>query len=188
MRIPINLASQPFRRDRPMLIASSAVAVLLAGLLAILISLSVTERGQLADTRKDIEQRQARLRTLTTEQSRLETILRRPENAEVLERSIFLNKLLYRKGISWTRIFADLEKVVPFNVRIISIRPSANSQNQISLDMLVGAESPQPVIQFVKALEDSPLFGEANLSISMPPSQTEPLWRCRVSANYAQKF
>lgn len=188
MRIPINLASQPFRRDRAVLIASSAVAVLLVGLLAVLVSLSVTESGQLADTHKDIARLQARVRALDVEQSRLDAILRKPENAEVLERSIFLNKLLYRKGISWTRIFADLEKVVPYNVRIISIRPSANAQNQITLDMMVGAESPQPVIQLLKALEDSPLFGEANLAISIPPSQTEPLFRCRVSVNYVQKL
>ena len=29
MRIPINLSSEPFRRDRPMLVASAACAVLL---------------------------------------------------------------------------------------------------------------------------------------------------------------
>ena len=48
-----------------------------------------------------------------TEQARQDAILRQPENAEVLERSLFLNALLYRKGISWTRIFADLEKSFP---------------------------------------------------------------------------
>ena len=34
MRIPVNLLSEPFRRDRPMLVASTACAVILAGLLA----------------------------------------------------------------------------------------------------------------------------------------------------------
>ena len=33
MKIPINLASQPFRRDRAMLVASIAVSLLLAGTL-----------------------------------------------------------------------------------------------------------------------------------------------------------
>ena len=57
-------------------------------------------------------------------------MLRKPENAEVLERSVFLNALLVRKGISWTRIFADLEKVLPHNVRIIQIHPSVDAQNR----------------------------------------------------------
>ena len=70
----------------------------------------------------------------------------------------------------------------------MSIRPSVNAQNQITLDMQVGAESPEPVIDLVRRLEGSPLFGAAYLHSSMPPSQTEPLFRCRVSVNYAQKL
>ena len=31
VRIPINLASEPFRRDRPLIVASTAVALLLMG-------------------------------------------------------------------------------------------------------------------------------------------------------------
>ena len=64
---------------------------------------------------------------------RLESVLRQPENAEVLERNLFLNSLLYAKGISWTRLFDDLEKVMPHNVRLVSIRPQATGQNEILL-------------------------------------------------------
>ncbi len=188
MKIPINLASQPFRRDRPVLVASSLLAVVLIVLLGGLVALEMSQRSQLADSRASVEQLQRRLASLNAEQSRLEGVLRKPENAQVLERSLFLNALLYRKGISWTKIFADLETVMPHNVRIISIRPSVNSQNQISLDMLVGTESPEPIIDMLKALETSPLFGATYVHNTMPPSQTEPLYRYRVSVNYAQKL
>jgi type IV pilus assembly protein PilN len=106
----------------------------------------------------------------------------------VLERSLFLNALLFRKGISWTRIFADLEQTLPHNVRLISIRPFVNAQNQITLEMNVGAESPEPIIALLKALEESPLFGSVYQHTSLPPSQSEPLYRYRVSVNYAQKL
>jgi len=39
MKIPINLASEPFRRDRAMLVASAAVAVLLMASLGVLFAL-----------------------------------------------------------------------------------------------------------------------------------------------------
>ena len=42
----------------------------------------------------------------------MENVLRQPQNAEVLDRSVFLNDLLMRKGVSWTRIFSDLENVL----------------------------------------------------------------------------
>ena len=67
--------------------------------------------------------------------------MRRPENAEVLERSLFLNTLIDRKAISWTKIFEDLEKVMPYNVRLVSVRlPAVDSNNQVLLDMVVGAK------------------------------------------------
>jgi len=188
MKIPINLASQPFRRDRPVLVASCLLGVVLLGLLGVLVSIALMERGQLADTRDEINRLQKQIRSISNEQARLDAVLRRPENAEVLERSVFLNSLLYRKGISWTRIFSDLEKTIPYNVRVISIRPMVNAQNQITLDMTVGAETPEPVIDLLKSLESSPVFGSAYLHSSMPPSQTDPLYRYRVSVNYAQKL
>src|SRR4051794_19862262 len=131
MKIPINLASQPYRRDRPMIVASIVVSLLLVGTLGFLISLALTDKTQLVDTRRNIEKLNRQIQQASGEQARLDAVLRQPDNAEVLERSVFLNTLLYRKGISWTRIFADLEKTVPHNVRVISIRPFVNAQNQI---------------------------------------------------------
>lgn len=188
MKIQINLASEPFRRDRPVLVVSALVGIAMLVLLGLLISIAVMERGRFAETHHAIAQYQGQTRSLSLQQARLDGVLRKPENAEVLERSLFLNSLLYRKGISWSRIFFDLEKTIPYNVRVISIRPTVNAQNQITLDMTVGAESPEPVIDLLKSLESAPAFGSAYLHSSMPPSQTDPLYRYRVSVNYAQKL
>ena len=188
MKIPINLASQPFRRDRPMIVASLAVCLLLMGTLGVLISLVLADRAQSSDLRHEVAQLQSAIRQNTAEQAKFDAVLRQPENAEVLERSVFLNALLYRKGISWTRIFADLEKVVPYNVRIMAIRPSVVGPNQVMLDMTIGAEAPAPVIELLKNLEGSPRFGAVYSHSLLPPTQTDKLYRCRVSVNYAQSL
>jgi Tfp pilus assembly protein PilN len=188
MRIPVNLASQPFRRDRALLVASGAAGVLLTALLLFLISLNSLESREAAETQRQNARLESRIRALSAEQAREDATLHKPENAEVLERSLFLNSMLYRKGISWTRIFADLEKVVPYNVRIMSIRPSVVGPNQVSLDMTIGSESPPPVIELLKNLEGSPLFGAVYSHSWLPPTQTDKLYRCRVSVNYAQKL
>jgi type IV pilus assembly protein PilN len=188
MRIPINLASQPFRRDRAVLVASGALGVLLIVLLVFLLSLNNMQSGQVAETRAEIARLESQFQAVSAQQARQDAILRQPENAEVLERSLFLNALLYRKGISWTRIFADLEKVVPYNVRIMTIRPSVAGQNQVSLDMTVGSETPVAVIELLKNLEGSPRFGAVYSHSLLPPTQTDKLYRCRVSVNYVQKL
>jgi hypothetical protein len=188
MKIPINLASQPFRRDRAMLMASSAVSLLLVGTLGALISLALTDRAQLADLRRDVIRIKTQLAAETAQQQRLETVLHKPENAEVLETSVFINTLLYRKGISWTRILADLEQTMPAKVKVLNIRPYLSGKNQVTLDMLVGAESAEPVIDLYKAMENSPLFGAVSQQSYLPPSQAEPLHRYRFTVNYAQKL
>ena len=188
LRIPINLATEPFRRDRQMLMGSAAIALLLALLLVFQVFKIVSERHQAADIRIAIDRENEQIRAISAQQAKLNATLRKPENAVVLERSLFLNTLIDRKAISWTKIFADLEKVVPYNVRLISIRPAVNSQNQIVLEMHVGAERTEYLLQLLKKLESSELFGHTSVSSSLPPSQTDPLYRLTVNVNYAQKL
>ena len=72
MRVPINLASQPFRRDRPMLIATAACAVALLGLLGVLIFLIVGERASASDSRIAVQKLNNQLRGINAEQAKLD--------------------------------------------------------------------------------------------------------------------
>lgn len=188
MKIPINLASQPFRRDRALIVASAVVAVLLVFSLVTLIALAMSDNNQMGDVRREIARLNRQIREVTKTQSEYDTILHQPANAEVLERSIFINSLLYRKGISWTRLLADLEKTMPPNVRVLNIRPYVTGKSKITLDLMVGAEGPDAVITLYTALETSPLFGSVLQTSYAPPSQAEPLYRYRFTVNYVQKL
>ncbi len=189
MRIPINLSTEPFRRDRAMLVASSSLAVVLALMLGVLVYLIVGDRARVKDTRVAVSRLDSEVRTISAEQAKLDSTLRQPANAEVLQRSWLLNALLERKSISWTRIFADLEGVMPMDVRLISVRlPQITTQNEVVLDVQVGSKAPEPVIDFLIRLRKSPLFGPVDLKSSQPPTQNEPLYRYRFTVNYAQKL
>jgi type IV pilus assembly protein PilN len=187
MKIPINLASQPFRRDRAMLLASATVSALLVATLGILVSLAISDRAQLADARKEVSRLNRQIRSIAAEQARQDGVLRKPENAEVLERSVFVNSLLKRKGISWSRIFSDLETKVPHNVRVIQIHPTVNGRDEVALDMTVAAESPAPMVEFLRALEAAP-FTRPDIRLWQQPTQAEPIFKYRVSVQYAQKL
>jgi type IV pilus assembly protein PilN len=186
MKVSINLASQPFRRDRAMLVASIAVAVLLAGTLGVLIMLARSDDAQLAEVRQEVSGLRAQIAAANKEQQAADAVLRQPQNADVLVQSVFLNTLLYRKGISWTKLLADLEKVMPHNVKVINIRPFVSGKGEITLDMLVGAEGPKAVLEMYKALESSALFGGVLPQQTSPPSQSDPLYKYRFTVNYAQ--
>ena len=189
MRIHVNLASEPFRRDRPMLVATAACSLVLIALLGVLFLLIVSERSRQTETRTAVANLNSDLRAITAEQTKLDATLHLPMNAEVLERSLLLNSLIQRKSISWTKLYADIEGVKPDNVRLIQVSlPQINTRNEVTLNMEVASQSQGPVIEFLKRLENSPLFGPTNLSRSSPPTQNEPLWRFRVTVSYAQKL
>jgi hypothetical protein len=171
------------------LVGSAALASVLGLVLIYQLVTVVSERHQAADIRIAIEQQNSRLKSIAAQQAKLNATLHRPENAEVLERSLFLNTLIDRKAISWTRIFADLEKVMPYNVRLVSVRlPAVDSNNQVLLDMVVGARDVPPILDLLKRLEGSPQFGPTSVQSSAPPSQTDPLYRYHVTVSYAQKL
>src|SRR5271156_3857605 len=189
LRVPINLASEPFRRDRPLMVGSAALAIVLALLLIYQVIAILSERHQAADIRIAIDRQSERLQVIGAQQAKLNATLRRPENSVVLERSLFLNTLIERKAISWTKIFADLEKVMPYNVRLVSVRlPEVDSNNQVLLDMVVGAKDVPPILDLLKRLEGSPQFGNTSVQSTAPPSQTDPFYRYHVTVTYAQKL
>jgi hypothetical protein len=189
LRVPLNLATEPFRRDRPLLAGAAAIGILLSIALVIQVVIIVSEHRQAADIRIAIDKENAQLRSISAQQTKLNATLRKPENAEVLERSLFLNTLIDRKAISWTKIFADLEKVMPYNVRLVSVRlPQVDSNNQVLLDMVVGAKDVQPILDLLKHLEGAPQFGPYSVQTSTPPSQTDPFYRYHVTVSYAQRL
>lgn len=187
-RLDINLASQPFRRDRGVFVFSVALSAILFLLLITLVSLAIQQRSQADDTRAAIENLDRTTRTQQAELTRLEGLLRQAENAVVLDRGLFLNQLIQRKSVSWTRIFSDLSNVLPGDVRLVAVRPQILGNNQVVLDMTLAATTSRPVVSFLMKLEQSPIFGATTVLSWRPPSQNENFFVYRVTANYAQKL
>jgi hypothetical protein len=51
----------------------------------------------------------------------------------------------------------------------------------------VGAESPEPVIKMFQTMAQAP-FGKPEIKLQQTPTQAEPLFRYRLSVEYAQKL
>ena len=186
-RIAINLASEPFRGDRALLFSSIALAIVLTAAWMAQALLVYQETTRAEQARIEVARLDSALSRSAAERVRLEQSLREAQNAEVFDRNVFLNTLIARKAVSWTQLFADLEKVMPGSVRLVSVRPQITTANQVVLDMTVGSLSGEPVVDMLMRLEASPLFGATTITTMLPPSQNETLYRYRLSVNYAQR-
>jgi hypothetical protein len=190
----LNLASQPFRRERAQNAAYVLIAGVLACTLAVLVILILHARAGAADLRRVIEAETRELHRQQREEAQFSGVLGRPENADVFSTSVFLNELIARRAVSWTRVFKDLETVMPNNVRLLAIRlpqiptEDASGTNHLQLDMSVGTDRPEAVIDLLKRLQQSSLFGAAAVVTQQPPTQNDPLYKYRVNVSYAQKL
>ncbi|MBV9266351.1 MAG: hypothetical protein JO061_09310 [Acidobacteriaceae bacterium] len=190
----INIASQPFRRERAQNAIYVGVCAALVCSFFVLTGLMLQARASAARIRETIAVQRAQLQRVQQRQSQFSRILSRPENADVFAMSVFLNELIARRSVSWTRVFEDLQTVLPSNVRLEAVRlpqvpaQEAGGTNHVELDMVVGAERPDAVIELLKRLEKSPLFGSVAVVNQTPPTQNDPLYKYRVTVSYGQKL
>ncbi|HEY3453097.1 MAG TPA: hypothetical protein VGK64_00740 [Bryobacteraceae bacterium] len=190
----INLASQPFRAERAqMALLAGVCAVLLVSLL-VLTGLILHARSEAVGLRRQLDTASTTLKKLQREQTRFSAVLSKPQNADVFATSVFLNEVIARRGLSWTRVFKDLETVIPANMRLLGVRlpqtaaDEGTGANRVQLDMNVGTMQPDAVIALLNRLKQSKLFGAAELVNQTPPTQNDPLYKFRVTVSYAQKL
>jgi len=192
--VSINLASDPFRRERADVTAFAVLSVLLFCSLCVLIALILLARSQASDIRRQIARQETQLAVLRRQQNQYSSVLTKPENADAFANSVFLNQIIARRGVSWTRVFEDLGTVLPPAVELQGIHlPQVDSDdvkgvNRVQLDMIVGTTRPESMIALLKNLQKSALFGAASLVTVTPPSQKDPLYKYRVTVPYDQKL
>jgi type IV pilus assembly protein PilN len=120
-------------------------------------------RVQSSEAAKELDQ-------LNTERQELDQFFSRPENARLHDRAAFVNTIIDRRSFNWTRMFMDLEKILPGGMRVISIEPKLEN-GQASLKLTVGAASEEAKEQFLEALLKSDAFSHFQLSSVHAPQQ-----------------
>lgn len=159
MKVVFNLASHPYENLRPYYTAA-VIAFTMGVILALL--LAGEERQHRSETRSLTQQLgrfETELTGLDREQQELEQWLRRPEVQKIRDHSVFLNSLILHKSLSWTRMFLDLEKILPAKAQVTAIRPHLNQSQQPELSLTVTATEMGPLVELLKNLESSPQFG-----------------------------
>jgi Tfp pilus assembly protein PilN len=163
MRLNINLASQPYEDARRFMLTWAAVLVPLF-LLVLALGFGVVRQFlEYRQVSADISREQQVIRDLDTKQAEGVAILNQPGNRDVREKSDFINGLITRKEISWTRVFTDLEQLMPAHLRVLSIQPQIDN-DQIQIVMLLGGDSRERAATLVRRMDKSRVFRNAVIS------------------------
>jgi type IV pilus assembly protein PilN len=172
MRLDINLATRPYEDAREFWSRWGLGVGLLGLLTLVLLGLAVRGWTNAGRDRHSIAQLQDQIAERDHERATAQAFLDMSVNRSTRDQSQFLNGLIQRKAFSWTRVFEDLERVMPVNLHVVSLRPELTDQNQMQLDMKVAGDTRGAAVELVHRMEGSRHFQGAQLVLEAQGGET----------------
>ena len=88
-------------------------------------------RAHTRSINRQIASVQQQIAGLEREETQARAILNKPANRVIADQSDFLNELFARKSLSWTRIFTEMERIVPADLHVVSMKPEYTKTNDL---------------------------------------------------------
>ena len=158
MKTHFNLASSPLENNRRFIAGAAALGTIAVAALFFLSVHAVQARRTNGAIRAAISRLQDQIRASQREQERLRVALKDPKTVEVMNRAQFLNNLIEQRTFPWTRMFADLEQILPPGVRVVSISPQMDKAGRVKVVLVVSAVNDEQKMKFVRSMVSSAAF------------------------------
>jgi type IV pilus assembly protein PilN len=163
MQININLATQPYEDSSRFWTYWGTGLALLGLATALLVFLAGTSFMNASKDRAQMSKLRTEIAAYDQDKGRAEAILNQPQNRTLRDRSRFLNELFQRKAFSWTRVFEDLERVMPARLHVVSIHPDMSADNGLEIKLVVAGDSREQALDLVRKMEGSKRFRQTQI-------------------------
>lgn len=153
-----NLSTRPFYNSRAVHAVLGVLALVVVGVTAFnvyqAVRLTVAQRTLGADA-QDSEAEAARLRAdAVTIRARID-----PKELSVVSAAAReANGIIDRRAFSWTELFAQVEQVLPEDVRITAVQPQLGTDGNFAVSIAVEGRRVEDLDAFVEALEARSTF------------------------------
>ena len=158
MRLDINLATRPYEDAREFWARWGLGVGLLGVLTLVLVTLAAHGWVKAGRDRQSIGSLEQQIADRDRERAQAQAFLELDINRSTRDQSQFLNGLIQRKAFSWTRVFEDLERVMPASLHVVALKPELNDQNQLELEMKVAGDNRAGAVELVHRMEGSKHF------------------------------
>ncbi|RMG45459.1 MAG: hypothetical protein D6718_07290, partial [Acidobacteria bacterium] len=157
--IELNLATRPYRNDKPL-----AVALLVLGAAALAFTGHNAHAYLTADAREaalleELAGHRQRMASMTKEAQELRKELAAIDMEALAPQAYFVQSIMEERHFSWTRLFGELERVLPWNVRVTSVRPTFES-GVVRVQLRGIAKDDDAYFHFQEVLQDAPAFND----------------------------
>lgn len=172
MKTRFNLATSPLENNRRFIAGAGALGLLALVALGFLSVHSYRTWRSNRVIREDIGRLTDQIRADQQKQDALRKEFRTKAVEDTMDRSTYLNGLIARRSFPWTKMFADLEHILPPGVRVISISPQRDKDGNVNVELSVGAQDDASLLRFLQSLVASPAFSNIQVSSEPRPAQT----------------
>lgn len=171
MKTHFNLAASPLENNRRFVAGALTIGIIAVAALLLLSVHAVRARRTNRVMRADIGRLEDQIRISQREQARLRAALKDPKIVEVMNRSQFLNNLIEQRTFPWTKMFADLEQILPPGVRVVSISPQMDKEGRVKVMLVVSAVNDEQEMKFLRSIVSSPVFSNVQPTQESRPQQ-----------------
>jgi type IV pilus assembly protein PilN len=164
VRLNINLASKPYQDVRRVLLQWGGLVLLLAVCTGALLWMAVSNWRESREVSAKLAGLNTEIAALDRAHTEAVQLVQLPQNSPVVATSKFMNGLIARKSFSWTRVFMQLEQIMPPKLHVNSISPELQPKtNTMEMHLTVAGTSWESAVELVKRLEQSPSFRDARI-------------------------
>lgn len=171
MKTHFNLATSPLENNRKFIAGSSVLGIIALVALALLSLHVVRARRANEAMRTNVDRVQAQIRSSLRQQEVLRQEFKAPQTVEAMKRSEFLNGLIEQRAFPWTKMFADLEQILPPGVRVINISPKMDKNGKVKVALAIGAVNDEQESKFLSSMDSSAAFSDVTVTRETHPQQ-----------------
>lgn len=148
----LNLAAKPYRDYRPIWVVVGILSLLTLVLLVNNIRTAYRFFVNTRDTRVEIARVE---RATNTEKEKAEKIadeITRLDTRRLETRVEFVNEQIAERAFSWSGLLDNLEKVVPDDVRLVTLAPTVTADGPVTLNMTCISRTDGGLVEMIRAL------------------------------------
>jgi|SRR5208282_1981755 len=173
MYVRLNLATKPLVSHRPFL-TGAVIATLIGGILfGVLGWRFYTLRQADAEMRARTQKVQNEISQLRIQRDQLDHFFSQQETMGLQERAKFTAGVMEGSSFNWTKLFMDLEHILPAGVHVLEIQPKLG-KGGANVKFVIGAANEDAKLKLLKAFEDSRSFSELELMGEHTNTQMQP--------------
>jgi hypothetical protein len=163
MRVNINLASQKYEDVRRFFVVWGASLAILVVLTAGLAGLAYLKHNNVTKAEKDARDLRQKIAALQEERARQRREDNLPENRDVMQQKQFWNTQIFRRTLSWTELFNELQRIMPSRAFLNSVQPDLTPDSRLKLKLMIVGEKKDNALELIERMETSKRFHSTRL-------------------------